>query len=907
MSSTSHALHVPSQSVSDAWVLPKRGDARIPFAALLTLYGVLGFTFLGFNRSPWQMLAIVLSGCALDFAITRALTGRKVLPLSAWITCCSLALLLNYSHGTLLLLVPVALAIGSKHLLTFEGKHVFNPSMFGVAVSLLATHELVTAAPAYQWAGGAFAMSAFVLMSALALFVFRIGRGWLIGSFLVFYAAQTALRAYLLRHHLPPEVLFVGTLTSPPFFLFTFYMLTDPATSPKSRGGQIGLAAAVALVDLYLHTLENVYTLFYAALTVGTVKFAFLHARAIVRERVRWLRRAKRHAPRFAIVGGIGLSLAGVLRASAAPAVRFDPGFRLVAVRDHGLETEMSDLLTQVDPRVAHVAKWVLSVGDAAAVADVDLDGRVDLFLTNPLKRVEDRAALYLNRGGMKFERHPIPWLTERFADPKRHGAPAGAAFADHDGDGDPDLLLSVGFGPSLLLRNRMREDGALSFEDTGAIAEHTVSVAGTFLDYDRDAKLDLLVANALTTHLPDYDAPTPFNLFDLPEPEYDGDRRMLKFFHNGWHDADNGGVNHLWRATETGFELQDPAAIGMPETHWSISIATGDLNRDGWTDLYSATDFGRDDLYLNQGGKSFRRIMGKMFGDVGKDTYKGMNSTVADFDANGWLDVYVSDNHHALQAEGSLLWMTFPSGEFVPRFTDEATERGALNENRWGWGAAAGDLDLDGWVDLVQANGMVDDRLDRADPPLARKDYLYVNHKLMQSGPEVHTYADKWGDIRGRTIFPNEPRRVYLNLGSHGKPGRFVDVVDVVGGADPDDSRGVALADFDDDGDLDMAVTNMHGPVSLYRNDAPKRAWISLTLVGDGKTTSRSAIGSRIEIGTQVREVTAINGFSGANDPRVHFGLGDETGPANVTIHWLGGGTQTLRLEPNRHHEVRQ
>jgi hypothetical protein len=306
------------------------------------------------------------------------------------------------------------------------------------------------------------------------------------------------------------------------------------------------------------------------------------------------------------------------------------------------------------------------------------------------------------------------------------------------------------------------------------------------------------------------------------------------------------------------------------------------------------------------------------MFGDVGRDTYKGMNSTLADFDRNGWLDVYVSNNHHALQAEGSLLWMIGPGRDaFVPSIRDQAAQRGALNENRWGWGAAAGDLDLDGWLDIVQANGMVDDRLDHRYE--GRKDYWYVNHKLMQAGPEMHTYADMWGDLRGRVIFPNEARRAYMNRGDHA-PGTFVDVARRVGIADPDNSRGVAMADLDDDGDLDLVITNQHGPVSIYRNtlrhpgvDAPH--YLGVRLVGDGARTTRPAFGSRVEARwkengrevAQVREVTALSGFSGQGDPRLLFGLGDHAGPVTLTVDWCGGAREMFTLEPDRYHVVRQ
>ena len=913
------------------WAIPRGNDPRIPFALLLTLYAVLGAGFLGFNRSPAQMVALVASSCLLDVVLARATKGRWIVPLSAYITGCSLALLLNYSHGSPLLFLPVWLAIGSKYVFTFEGRHIFNPSLFGVATSLLFTRELVTAAPAYQWAGGAVTFSAFLVAAALALFVARIGRTPLILSFLGFYALQTALRAWILRFHLPPEVLFVGTLTSPPFFLFTFYMITDPATSPRTARGQVIFALVLTLVDLYLHVLESVYTFYYAALACGSGKLLFLHARRVWREGwgaafAAW--RSPAWLGRMGAVAGLGLLLVLGTRAALVAPHRRGVTFHMERLTPErtGIHTEMSDVLERVDPRVAHIAKWLLSVGDAVAVGDYDGDGRMDLFLTNSIKRPEDRGALYRNLGDFRFERVPNPALEKVLAGFPETGLPSAAAFVDYDGDGDEDLSIGFGYGPTRLLRNLKVETGAPGFADVTeevGLGDHTVCLAAVFFDFDRDGRLDQLVTNALATHLPDYERPTPLNVFRLPPPAFPGDRRMLHFMHDGWHNAGNGGPNLLYRGIEGGrFQKLDAAAFGMPETHWTVAAASGDLNRDGWTDLYLANDFGPDDIYLNRQGRGFERVRGRFFGEIGRDTYKGMNASVADFDGNGWLDVYVSDNHHALQAEGSLLWMISPGRDpFVPRFRDQATQRGALNENRWGWGAAAGDLDLDGWLDIVQANGMVDDRLDRRYGPGVRKDYWYVNHKLMQAGPAIHSYADNWGDLRGRTIYPDEPRRAYMNRGERAA-GTFVDCAREIGIADPDDSRGVAMADLDDDGDLDLVITNQHGPVSVYRNTlrrpggtASSPHFLGLRLVGNGVTTNRAAIGTRVEADwtaggathRQVREVGLLGGFSGQGDPRLHFGLGGYSGPVRVEISWYGGGTQTLVLAADRYHEVRQ
>ena len=389
----------------------------------------------------------------------------------------------------------------------------------------------------------------------------------------------------------------------------------------------------------------------------------------------------------------------------------------------------------------------------------------------------------------------------------------------------------------------------------------------------------------------------------------------MFAFMHDGWHDAANGGRNVLLRNRGDGtFERVDAVEVGMPETHWSLSVGTGDLNGDGFTDLYIASDFGRDDLYVNEGGRRFRRVEGRLFGDVGRDTYKGMNSSVADFDRDGRLDVYVSNVHHELQAEGSLLWMNRGGNGATPRFRDEAMGRGALNEDRFGWGAAVGDLQNDGWLDIVQANGMVDDRLDGRYEGCP--DYWYVNHKLMQSPRAIHTYADMWGDLRGRCIYPNEARRVYLNRGASARP-QFVDVAGVVGLTARDNSRGIALADFDSDGRLDMVIANQHGAPTLLHNrpstpTTPSAAWIGLTVAGTRRGCTREASGSTITVRLPgqppiVREVQGANGFSSQNEERIHVGLGAWTGVVPVAVRWCGRETTTHALAANAYHRVVQ
>lgn len=901
-------------------------DPRLPFAALLALYAALGCTVLRFNRGPWQMLLTVAGCCVLDMVLHRILRGRWIVPLSACISGLSLALLLNYSHNDYLLFLPVFLTIGSKYLFTFRGRHHFNPSLFGVAGSLLIGGDLITTAPAYQW-GGTLAMSLFLVAGALSLFVFRIGRGALIGSFLVFYLAQIALRAWYMRYYLPPEALLFGTLTSAPFFLFVFYMITDPKTSPPGRRAQVATAFALVVVDLVLHRLTSLYTFFYAGFIVATARFAWLHARRIWGEKDTLSRLW--HGPTLrtsGVLAGIAVPMLATYHwflhpAAVLPALPF--AFVEVPPAVSGLAvTPNPAVFEQIDPRVRHIAKWLLSAGDAAAAADFDGDGLPDIFVTHPLAAPGDRAVLYRNLGGMKFERIDVPALRALNADPITRGLPACPLFVDYDNDGDQDIFISTGYGPSVLLRNLLRQTGQPAFEDVTAalgLDEYTVSIGANWFDFDRDGRLDLFVANAFNPELPQYQPPRRLDIFHLQAPEFPGDRRMLPFMHASWDNAANGGRNALFRNSGARFEKLDAAKIGMPETHWSLAVATGDLDNDGWTDLYVANDFGPDDCYLNDHGRALRPVQGRMFGEIGRDTYKGMNASFGDLDRNGWLDIYVSNVHVPLQAEGSLLWMLYPPARqgAEPIFRDEATQRGALNEHYFGWGAAMGDLDNDGWLDLAQANGMVDDSYDRrfAKP----RSYWYVNEKLMRSGPGIHTYADMWGDLRGYDINGREPNRIYLSRGGVTRM-QFADTAPQLGLTAQTNSRGMLLADFDSDGALDLLVTHQFASPTLYRSTLNDRTaaphWIGFALAGNGTTVNRDAAGARISISyvengkrvEQMREITIANAFAAQGDRRAHFGLGAFAGEVEVNVRWPGEPARVVgTFAPGGYHRIEQ
>ena len=953
---------------------PALKDPRLPVACILFCYLVLGMTVLGFNRNPMQVAVTVSTAVVLELLFHRLLVGGPPLfPFSALITGMGLSILINYAHGYVLAAIPPLFAIGSKYLITLRGRHVYNPAMFGVVASLLLTNGMISDSPAYQW-GGSYAIAAFIVTLALFFFVLRINRIVLILSFLGFYSITLLVRAYLTRWHMPMETWLIGAVTNPTLYLFVFFMITDPQTSPGTRKGQIFVAFAIAAIDFVLHLKESLSTFFYAAFLVTTLRYVWFQGQALLQDwrapAAGWATALRNLAGKLRFIGRRWLILGGsggLLWLGAHSMAAMDPvwqaDFRLAEIpaQQAGISSRQGDVLQQVDPRVAHIAKWMLSVGDAVAVADVDNDGLQDIFVTYPLKDARDRAALYKNLGNFRFERIALPELSALFANPAQNGLPSGAMFFDYDNDGDQDLLLMVGYGQTRLYKNMLMETGKLAFVDVSnsvGLTDYTISIAANAADYDHDGKLDLILGNVMSPNLLAYDHPVPLNIFKLPQPAFKGDRRMFDFMHRTWHSANNGGGMGLWHNTGSGFAKLPLAQLGLTgESRWTTAIGFGDLDGDGWPDLYASNDFGPDQLLLNQRNGQFSMVKGKVIGQIGRDTYKGMNVTLGDFDNNGFNDIYVSNVHEKLQAEGSLLWMNggtrggAQGGNFGDKsgsdigssaatanaasiWQDQAMARNALNERRFGWGAATGDIDLDGRVDILQANGMVDNAYDKLYPGCP--DYWYWNDKIALTRPDIHGMADRWADLRGRCIFGNEKNRVYLNRGGH-----FLDVADQVGWSASGTSRGVALVDLDNDGRLDVLVTHQFAPLSIYRNlagsaqpggnPAPARRWLGLQLQGNGQSCNRDAIGSKVvlhyrpadkqdgPLQTQWREVLNINGFSAQNDRRLVFGLGTASQPADsktanaadmlqVSVYWCGqSSAQEYSLASGRYHVLRQ
>lgn len=927
-------------SVLDMLLYPIRyiqnADPRKVVATILFGYLVLGFTVLGFNRTPLQAIMTTIAAMTMELFLGRFFNKKWFFPFSAMITSFALSILLNYSHNMYVILIPVFFAIGSKYIFTFNNKHIFNPAQAAVSFSLIFATTLITSAPAYQW-NGIEHIGVFIAGFGIFFLAPRVKRLPLVVSFLVFFTLQTIFRAWLMQHHLPFKTLFLGTVTSPAFFLFTFFMITDPMTSPSKTKDQIIIGFLLALFDLAFHLKQSYYTFFFAGLTVQSGRLIYLHLKAIKEEKdlVNYIKNKffkSGYYQRPLVLGIIAIFSLSLYSNVISPRLTINNlalKFEEISPSHSGVNSINGKVLERVDPRVAHLAKWIMSVGDGVAVGDYNGDGLQDLFFTNILKTDADRNALYLNQGNFNFKRISLPMIAEKTKNIEKYGVPSNAMFVDFDGDQDLDLFVTYAFGSPIMLKNQLKETGSATFKEVTkevGLDLYTNSISANFLDINKDGRLDLIIGNVWPKNLLDYpaDRPQKLNLFNLPKAEYEGDRRMFNFMHASWHMADNGGVNDVFLQKEDGsFEKKDSAKMGLGDHFWTLAIATADLNKDGYTDLYVANDFGPDNLYYNMAGKGFKKIEGKIFGDIGKDTYKGMNASIADVDGNGWQDIYISNVHHELQAEGSLLWMFRETDKpHQPSIVDEATTKSALNEDRFGWGASIVDFNNDGLLDIAQANGMVDDRIDHAYKECP--DFWYINEKIARSAPSIHRYVDSWGDIRGKCIYGKEMNRLYLNNGQ--SVNTFVDVAPNIGMEEKTNSRGMAAVDLNNDGKLDLIVTHQFQPSTIYKNNldpnkgnkipgSDDRNFVGFALRSNDKSCNSMALGSGVKISylnnkgekiTQIREAQLVNGFEAQNDLRIHFGLAKHEGPIDVEVNWCGSKVVKYEnVNVNKYHSL--
>jgi enediyne biosynthesis protein E4 len=485
--------------------------------------------------------------------------------------------------------------------------------------------------------------------------------------------------------------------------------------------------------------------------------------------------------------------------------------------------------------------KYILeSTGCGCAFIDYDNDGWMDIFILSGT-RLEGGPEGTTNRLYKNNRDGTFTDVTDK-AGLRRIGWAAGVCIGDYDNDGFDDIFCTY-FGENVLYRN----NGNGTFTDVTKAAglltgEQRWGAGCSFVDYDRDGHLDLLVSNYVRFAFEH--APVPGQNSSCSwkgVPVECGPRGLLTGKHSLYRNNGDG----------TFTDVSERAGINRATPSYGMTVVAADFDEDGWPDIYVACDSTPSLLFMNNHNGTFREegvLRGVALSEDGMEQ-AGMGVGVGDYDLDGHLDIFKT--HFADDA--NILYHNDGKGSF-----EDATTSSRLGvETRYVcWGDGIEDLDNDGYPDLFMVTGHV---------------YPEIERRLPQ--------------------YPNQtPRAVFRNLGN----GTFEELVAEAGPgvAAVHCSRGCAFGDFDNDGDLDILIVNLNEPPSLLRNDLSGSAnWIKVKL--EGVKSNRSAIGARVLAHyngkTQAKAVLSQSSFFSSSDPRLHFGLGSSTSVA-LDIYWPSG-----------------
>ena len=493
------------------------------------------------------------------------------------------------------------------------------------------------------------------------------------------------------------------------------------------------------------------------------------------------------------------------------------------------------------------------TIGAGGAFFDYDNDGALDLYLVNssnwPGVHSEESttSVLYRNNGDGIFT---DVTATAGVDNAGNYGQ--GVAVGDYDNDGNRDLYVT-NFGPNVLYHNN--GDGTFTnVTGQAGVGDPLWSSSATFFDYDRDGNLDLYVVNYVHYSL------------DIPYRPC-GDHGIRSYCHPSLFE---GAPDQLYHNNGDGtFTDVTQAAgitdIGGPFQGKGLGVVAADFNNDGNLDIYVANDDTPNYLFYNNGDGTFTEIAllagcAYSFDGVAQ---AGMGVDAADYNGDGFLDIFVTN----LSYETNTLYRNNGDGTFT-----DASYEAQLGQESYlfvGFGTGFFDYDNDGHTDVFIANGHVIDNIERTS--------------------DVITYAQR------NQLFHNNGDGTFTEVSF--ESGTYFQRKGV--------SRGAIFGDYDNDGDVDIVVTQSNQPAELLRNEGGnRRNWLRVKTVGT--ISNRDGIGARVTVTVgsqlQTQEVHTGKSYLCSHDPRLFFGLGEHTTIDRLEIRWPSGGVQVIeRIAANQ------
>ncbi|MEM9672347.1 MAG: VCBS repeat-containing protein, partial [Bacteroidota bacterium] len=530
--------------------------------------------------------------------------------------------------------------------------------------------------------------------------------------------------------------------------------------------------------------------------------------------------------------------------------------------------------------------------GGGVALGDINQDGLIDIYFTANMQPNR----LYLNKGSFQFED-----ITELAKVAGERAWSTGVSMADVNGDGWIDIYVCNSGDidgdnkqNELYINNGVDGEGNVTFTESSeayGLADQGYSTHAAFFDYDKDGDLDMYLLNN------SYQAIGSFNLRKNERPK-----------------RDPVGGDKLFRNDGERFtDVSEEAGIYGSVIGFGLGVTVGDLNQDGWQDIYVSNDFfERDYIYMNnQDGTFTEDLENQMYSISGAS----MGADMADVNNDGYPDIFVTEmlpsderriktkttfenwdryqynlkNGYYHQFTRNMLQLNVPLNNNQLKFSEIGRLAG-VHATDWSWGALIADYDNDGYKDIFVANGIYQDLTDQ--------DYIqYISNeetmKLVIAGDRKVDFKQLIDAIPTERI----PNYMFVGNGDY----TFTDQAGEWGLKQPSHSNGSAYGDLDNDGDLDLIVNNVNMPAFVYRNntsDLLGNHYLKVELVGEGENQYAFGAQVRVKVGEQLfyQEQMPVRGFQSTVDHRLHFGLGSLVEIDTLEVTWPNGKVTTLK-----------